>query len=89
MMMEMTIMTTRKTTKHPPIMMMERSVSATRVEAGPFILTLHLLPSPAMFLAWQENSPTIPSVISNWVAEVKTAAVREKSCNSVVQSDKS
>ena len=35
---------------------------------------LHLFPSPAIFLAWQENSPSLPSVISNWVVEVKTAA---------------
>ena len=35
--MEMTIITTRKTTKHPPIIIMDRSVSATRVETGPFI----------------------------------------------------
>ena len=76
MTMEMTIMTTRKTRKQPPIMMTERSVSATRVDTGPLILMLHLLPSPAMFRAWQENSPSIPSVIWNWVADVNTAAVK-------------
>ena len=37
MTMEMTIMTTRKTTKHPPIIIMERSVSATMAATGPFI----------------------------------------------------
>ena len=35
--MEMRIMTTRKTTKHPPMIIMERSVSATMAATGPFI----------------------------------------------------
>ena len=76
MTIERTIMTTRKSTKEPPMMMMDMSASATSVETGPDTLMLHLLPRPAMFLAWQENSPSIPSVISNWVAELKIAAVK-------------
>ena len=78
MTIERTIMTTRKRTKEPPMMMMDMSASATSVETGPDTLMLHLLPRPAIFLAWQENSPSIPSVISNWVAELKIAAVKER-----------
>ena len=37
MRMEMTIRSTRKTAKYPPIIVMERSISAARVDTGPFI----------------------------------------------------
>lgn len=36
-----TIMTVRKTTKHAPMMMKERSVSATREATGPLTWGLH------------------------------------------------
>lgn len=42
-----------------------------------FTFTSHLFPSPAKFRAWQENSPCIPSVTSNCVAEENIAAESE------------
>ena len=78
MMTERLIITTRNTRKQAEMMMTEMSVSARRVDTGPETLMLHFCPRPARFLAWQENSPSIPSVISNCVAELKIAAVKHK-----------
>ena len=52
----------------------KRVVLSQNVNRTTQTLTEHLGPSPARFLAWQENSPLRPSDTSNWVADEKMAA---------------